>query len=79
MISDPTAVTPMSYPHLGWKRLVGGGINFPHVAFAVVDRGDGQAIVYAYSYKNGASYYRPCNQPERAARWAIYFAQHHGG
>jgi len=74
-------VTPKTRPDLPWHRLVAASppIHYPHVVFAIDRLPNGKAMVYAFSEKNGASYARPCDHPDRAARWAVYFAVHHAG
>ena len=72
-------ITPQNSPHLPWKRLVGGPYNYPWIVFAVTAGRGAPAHVYMYSERNGAGMDRPCSAPDKAARWPIWFAQHHGG
>lgn len=84
------SVTPQSHPTLPWKRLVNPAaqIDFPWIVFAVTEPrvANAQAHVYIYSERNGQTYDRPCaaatpgpGNPLGAARWALWFAQSHGG
>lgn len=72
-------VTPVTYPQLGWRPLVGRfpngfAFNYPHISFAV-RKAEGRVHVYGYSSVTGATFYWPCSQEGRAVARVIDWAR----
>ena len=72
-------ITPQTHPSLPWRRLVGGPYNYPWIVFAVTAGRSSPAHIYMFNERTGFAQDRPCSAPDRAARWAVHFAQQHGG